>query len=944
MTGNRRFLGWIFCLIAVASVAPLSGCSASNDPGAQIAKAEKLQAQGKYRSASIVLKALLQQKPNNAKARYLLGETLLKLGDASGATNQLRRALKLGDDPNTVLPTLSRALLTDGKEKEVLALLDEKTISNSKVKAQLLVARGTALARARKLDEARSAFQAALQVKPKDGDALLGLANLDLSRGKVDSADAYVKRALKADPGNPRVQAAKGIMEAREGKYTDAEATLLHLLKTHRAKMPFAEAFNLYGELVAVQIKDKKYKEALANVETMLKQSPHQPFANYLRAIIAYRQGDYGAASDHLEEVLRQMPNNLRAQSLLGQVKYAQGNLGQADMYLSGVVAKQPNNIVARKLLASTLIQEGQPGQALEQLNAAIKYDRKDAGALALLGATSLRMGESAKGVAYLEKSVAADPSNTELKLQLVKAYLVTRDFDKAITVLKALPETPAGKPYQRETLMTYAYLEKGDKKEAVKVATRLATTRPKDPAAQSLLGKIYLVLGKYGKARASFEDALKIAPNDRAVLLDLASLAIKQRKYDAARQQYEKILKANAKDVQAMIGIAQIDYATGDKKAAVGLLEKARQAAPDAIQPRIILARYYLAHRNVSSALKVTQEAAQLAPHDPAVLELHGTAQFASGDRQGALDSFSKAADGAPNLPVYRFNLARVQVASNDYDDAKSTLNKILKQFPHYLPAVSLLAHLDLKTGDKEKAFSIAKALRKEKAYAWISYSLEGDLYMMENDYKNAAKSYEVALGSQTSRPLVIRLANARLRARMANAEQPMVDWLAKHPADDQMRLMLAIAYQQQGENKQAIEEYEHLAKSSPKDAGVLNNLAWLYGKVGDKRAIPTARKAHTLAPNVGSISDTLGWLLYQKGDVKSALPLLNKAADQAPKSTEILYHLAMAQSTTGDRAGATRTLKALLRMDSQMSNRTDVKQLMKTLNVSEKGESSAN
>jgi Flp pilus assembly protein TadD len=39
--------------------------------------------------------------------------------------------------------------------------------------------------------------------------------------------------------------------------------------------------------------------------------------------------------------------------------------------------------------------------------------------------------------------------------------------------------------------------------------------------------------------------------------------------------------------------------------------------------------------------------------------------------------------------------------------------------------------------------------------------------------------------------------------------------------------------------------------------------------------------------------VADTLGWLLFQKGDLGRAATLIGQAAAAAPTNSEVLYHL---------------------------------------------------
>jgi Flp pilus assembly protein TadD len=93
-------------------------------------------------------------------------------------------------------------------------------------------------------------------------------------------------------------------------------------------------------------------------------------------------------------------------------------------------------------------------------------------------------------------------------------------------------------------------------------------------------------------------------------------------------------------------------------------------------------------------------------------------------------------------------------------------------------------------------------------------------------------------------------------------------------------------------------------------------NNLAWILSQPGgDKeKALSLAQLAKEVAPDDPSISDTLGWILYQRGVYQQALGHLRASAEKLPKNAEVRYHLGMAYLRAGDSAAARRELTEAL------------------------------
>ena len=112
-----------------------------------------------------------------------------------------------------------------------------------------------------------------------------------------------------------------------------------------------------------------------------------------------------------------------------------------------------------------------------------------------------------------------------------------------------------------------------------------------------------------------------------------------------------------------------------------------------------------------------------------------------------------------------------------------------------------------------------------------------------------------------------------------------------------------------------------------------VRNSLAWAYYKLNDPRALEAAEGAYKATPDSALITDTLGWILVEKGDVKRGLPLLQRAAALEPENPEISYHLAVALAKFGDRDAAREKLTKILAKGKAFAEAKDAQALLTSL-----------
>ncbi|MFT6580606.1 MAG: putative Zn-dependent protease [Alphaproteobacteria bacterium] len=165
------------------------------------------------------------------------------------------------------------------------------------------------------------------------------------------------------------------------------------------------------------------------------------------------------------------------------------------------------------------------------------------------------------------------------------------------------------------------------------------------------------------------------------------------------------------------------------------------------------------------------------------------------------------------------------------------------------------------------------------------------------------------------------------------ANAQKTLTDWLNSHPDDNEIRFLYASSLIGAKDYKGAVQENEKLLQKFPENAAILNDLAWFYGELADKRAIPYAKRAHALQPNSDAIADTLGWLLLSAGQTKESLPILKAAHENAPTHPEIGYHYAVSQSESGQKNAARETIKAILDTGKKFPDIVKARDLYKKL-----------
>src|SRR5437870_4715427 len=114
----------------------LAGCS-KGDPSAFISSGKSYLAKGDYNAGIIQLKSALQESPDNAEARFLLGKALIDSGNPVGAEIELRKAVDLHYAPDEAYPQLARALLMQGQFRKLVLELGERRLDSDAARLDL---------------------------------------------------------------------------------------------------------------------------------------------------------------------------------------------------------------------------------------------------------------------------------------------------------------------------------------------------------------------------------------------------------------------------------------------------------------------------------------------------------------------------------------------------------------------------------------------------------------------------------------------------------------------------------------------------------------------------------------------------------------------------------------------------------------------------------------
>ncbi len=902
-----------------------AGCG--EKPEAMLSSAKEFIAKKDNKAAIIQIKNYLQKVPDSVEARYLLGRSLMEVGDLTSAEVELRKALELKYPPDLVIPPLANVMLARGQAKKVIADFAKMDLGTPTAQADLLSTVAVAYSSLGDVPAFQSTVAAALQAKSDHLPALILQARVRAGAKDYDGAFAILDRVLAADSKNSGAWKLKGdVAQAKQG----GDGGMEFYRKAVEMRPEFASA---HVAIIQLLLKDQKLDEAGKQIDALKKVAPRNPQALFLGASYAYLKKDYKASRDLLQQLHKLTQGAPLSFQLAGAVDFATGAFASAEENLTKALQLSPDLPAARMTLINTYLQMGQPTKALAALQPIMGRIEGDANLLSLAGAVYDQMGDMKQAEDYYAKAAKLDPKDTTKRTRLALAHLAKGDaeaLDELEDIAAADPSTTASQA------LVNAYLRRNQVDKAVQTADALAKKTPNDPIVQYLLGRALVAKKDTAGARGSFEKAVAQSPGFFPAAASLAALDLTDKKPDEARRRFEKVLAADEKNVQALLALAGLTAQNkGKPEEVLAILARAVAANPTDTAPRLALIEEHMRQKDIKKALAASQDALAAIPENPDVLMTTGRVYLAAGEHNQALVSFNKVASLQPNSGIPYFRIAEVQLAMNDREATIKSLRRAIEIKPDFLEAQRTLAVQLAQLDRYDAAIAVARQIQKQRPKEAVGFVSEGDLALMKKRWPDAVRAYRAAAERAAGVTEVAIKLHAALAGSgdKAGAEKFSSQWRKTNPKDTGFQLHLADTALAQQDYAGAVQQYQALLTGDPDNVLALNNLAWASGKLKDPKALEYAEKANKLAPDQPPLMDTLAVLLAARGDTAKAIELLRKALQLAPQAGQIRLSLAKVLVQAGQKAEARKELEALGKLGNNFPAQAEVAKLLKEI-----------
>jgi len=643
----------------------------------------------------------------------------------------------------------------------------------------------------------------------------------------------------------------------------------------------------------------------------------------------------------------------------------ASRNLKEAQAKAQLVLDKQPNNPDAHLLMANVSAALNDFPKADSESRKAI--DLAPNRATYYLGAGAIQVYEKrySEAEGNLKKAESLDPSSLTAVISLARLYETTQRWPEAEQELKH-GISVAPKEVGPRVELARVLLVNNRKADAEAVLRQAKDNLSDNPEGYRLLAEYYVGQHDEQKAAAEFGQLHQQHPKDVRVTKSYAELLLATGATEEAKKLAEEVLKANPKDAEATILRGQILTREGHPEQAVTVLEGSLKLDADNPVLHYHLGNALMGTGKTDRAQSEWHEAVRLRPdYVEAQRKLATWAQQTGNTEQLALsaDQLIKSVPSSPEGYLFRAHVAMVQ---KRLPDAEADIQHAISLAPRYwepYARMGLLRGLQGRLPDAEKAYQQALQLNPgageavqglanvylaqkqlPKALAAVSaqvakapnssmlYILQADLLARSGRDKfadaitSAQKAVELDHGTGPGVSLLARLyvANGDADKALAVCQQG----LSKDPSNVALLLQLGSLQEVKGQVPQAEETYRKVLQVQPGNPLAANNLAFqmLEHNENPDVALTLAQTARAALPNAPDIADTLAWAYYKKGVYRSAIDLLEDAAQKSPENANIRYHLGMAYEKSNDPAKARASLQKALQLDPKSPHAAEI------------------
>ncbi len=483
---------------------------------------------------------LKKRFPKDPSPYLIEAGIMIQKKDFDKALAFAEKAKELKDD--TLTKTLvSQILMEKGDVKKAEKILteaiekDAKSIPPRTLLAQIYLKSGNP----QKVLDTLDVFAKSIPRRP---DIAAPVAQAYLMKGDLAKARDFVEKSLGEYKNTPTLHAMLAKIDFSEGKYKEALAEVDLL-----GKQSLTNSDLLYiGALSALKINEKD--KAASLVGLLKKSSPETWQALHAQSLIALSKSDKKGALSFAEKAVNLYPKEPQALALYAGI--APDVLSKEEVIGKFTTLCSKNNTAFCRMILSRFMEaSGNISGALSQMKEAVSLESDNTSLYHALAGFYARNNMMQKAIDEYETLINKNPNDIKAALMLAllnQSQGKTADAKKVYSyILEREPKNALA-----ANNLSWILAESGkesDLNEALKLAQIAKDKYPEDPRIADTLGYVYLKKKLAGNALAQFKLALEKMPQDPTINYHLARALVELSRNSEARKYVENALSSKS-------------------------------------------------------------------------------------------------------------------------------------------------------------------------------------------------------------------------------------------------------------------------------------------------------------------------------------------------------------------------------------------------------------
>ncbi|RKZ31323.1 hypothetical protein DRQ36_02520 [bacterium] len=496
---------------------------------------------------------------------------------------------------------------------------------------------------------------------------------------------------------------------------------------------------------------------------------------------------------------------------------------------------------------------EGEPYRAMLCYRAVQDYIPDDPEIIRSIADLYIKTGKPEEALEEYERAIKIDPDNEYYRRGAAEAASQMGDYDKAVDQFRWIIEN--GSPdFTVRFQYSFALINIGKLKKALKELRRLIEDYPEEPAPWSLLGDIYMTRSEFDLAIESFSSAIALdssyaqaylglaaayeasdmpdssieaygrfvilKPDDSRVLRRWVDQLIFREEYSRALDAAEVYLDRNPDDWDLLRRVAFLAFFEEDYDASSDYFERVLEWDPSDREARLFYSRSLLMTDRIEESIRQI-EIVLAQKRDPEGIVTYALALEAADTIELALKILQQGETefpGSADIPLYR---GIIISRAKDYDAAKSAFYRALDIEPYNLEALFGLGDALERSGERDSAIIVFKDIIAEDPKDPLSANYLGYILVeTDRELELADSLISLAIGAEPDNPAYIDSYGWLLYKRGELDEA--LQWLQRaeelaDPPDPVIFEHIAVIHEKSGDIELAIEYYEKALALDP-------------------------------------------------------------------------------------------------------------------------------